>query len=578
MSSETEAPVAEAQVTNFIRNIIDDDLARGANLPRFWCGHPAPYAEQLEKGEPDAARIRTRFPPEPNGYLHIGHAKSICLNFGLARDYGGACHMRFDDTNPVKEDEEYVNAIEEDIRWLGFEWDEKLFASDYFDRMFECAVGLIKKGLAYVCDLSAEQIRETRGTLTSPGRNSPFRNRSVEENLDLFMRMKAGEFADGEKVLRAKIDMASSNLNMRDPVIYRVVHARHHNTGDKWCVYPMYDFAHPIEDALEGITHSVCTLEFEDHRPLYDWVVENCGFEKRPRQIEFARLNITNTIMSKRFLKRLVDEKIVDGWDDPRMPTLCGMRRRGYPPEAIRDFCERIGVAKSNSEVESGYLDACVRDFLNKNADRVMAVFNPVKVVLTNFGKRTEFAEVENNPNAETITTRKVSFSNELYIDGSDFESNPPPKYHRLKPDGYVRLKGAYIIHCDRVEYNSDGTVKTVFASVVDNSRSGSDESGMKVKGVIQWVNAADCVPVKAYRFKSLLNPPENGETDFTERLNRDSRTEINGFGESLLKDAKRPDRFQFMRIGYFAADGKEGETAVFNEIVGLKDSFNAKS
>ena len=541
------------EAKNFIEEIINKDLESG----KISC-------------------VKTRFPPEPNGYLHIGHAKALCVNFGLKQKYGGTCNLRYDDTNPVKEDEEYVNAIEEDIRWLGFEWDEKLFASDYFDRMFECAVGLIKKGLAYVCDLSAEQIRETRGTLTSPGRNSPFRNRSVEENLDLFMRMKAGEFADGEKVLRAKIDMASSNLNMRDPVIYRVVHARHHNTGDKWCVYPMYDFAHPIEDALEGITHSVCTLEFEDHRPLYDWVVENCGFEKRPRQIEFARLNITNTIMSKRFLKRLVDEKIVDGWDDPRMPTLCGMR--GYPPEAIRDFCERIGVAKSNSEVESGYLDACVRDFLNKNADRVMAVFNPVKVVLTNFGKRTEFAEVENNPNAETITTRKVSFSNELYIDGSDFESNPPPKYHRLKPDGYVRLKGAYIIHCDRVEYNSDGTVKTVFASVVDNSKSGSDESGMKVKGVIQWVNAADCVPVKAYRFKSLLNPPENGETDFTERLNRDSRTEINGFGESLLKDAKRPDRFQFMRIGYFAADGKEGETAVFNEIVGLKDSFNAKS
>ena len=543
------------EAKNFIEEIINKDLESG----KISC-------------------VKTRFPPEPNGYLHIGHAKALCVNFGLKQKYGGTCNLRYDDTNPVKEDEEYVNAIEEDIRWLGFEWDEKLFASDYFDRMFECAVGLIKKGLAYVCDLSAEQIRETRGTLTSPGRNSPFRNRSVEENLDLFMRMKAGEFADGEKVLRAKIDMASSNLNMRDPVIYRVVHARHHNTGDKWCVYPMYDFAHPIEDALEGITHSVCTLEFEDHRPLYDWVVENCGFEKRPRQIEFARLNITNTIMSKRFLKRLVDEKIVDGWDDPRMPTLCGMRRRGYPPEAIRDFCERIGVAKSNSEVESGYLDACVWYFLNKNADRVMAVFNPVKVVLTNFGKRTEFAEVENNPNAETITTRKVSFSNELYIDGSDFESNPPPKYHRLKPDGYVRLKGAYIIHCDRVEYNSDGTVKTVFASVVDNSRSGSDESGMKVKGVIQWVNAADCVPVKAYRFKSLLNPPENGETDFTERLNRDSRTEINGFGESLLKDAKRPDRFQFMRIGYFAADGKEGETAVFNEIVGLKDSFNAKS
>ena len=529
----------------------------------------------LESGK--ISQVKTRFPPEPNGYLHIGHAKALCVNFGLKEKYGGTCNLRYDDTNPVKEDEEYVNAIEEDIKWLGFKWDEKLFASDYFDKMFECAVLLIKKGLAYVCDLTAEQIRETRGTLTSPGKESPYRNRSVEENLDLFMRLKAGEFADGEKVLRAKIDMASSNVNMRDPVIYRVVHATHHNTKDNWCVYPMYDFAHPIEDAVEGITHSVCTLEFEDHRPLYDWVVENCGFEKKPQQIEFARLNITNTIMSKRFLKRLVDEKTVDGWDDPRMPTLCGMRRRGYPPESIRDFCERIGVAKANSEVESSYLDACVRDFLNKTADRVMAVFNPVRVVLTNYDGE-KFFEVENNPNAEQISSRRVSFSNELFIDGSDFEVNPPPKYHRLKPDGYVRLKGAYIIRCDRVEYNSDGTVNTVFASVVLNSKSGNDESGLKVKGVIQWVNARDCVPVKTFRFKSLLLPAKDGVTDFTERLNRDSKTEINGFGERRLEDSKRPDRFQFMRIGYFAAVGKDGEAVVFNEIVGLKDSFNAKS
>lgn len=542
------------EAKNFIEEIINKDLENGK-----------------------ISQVKTRFPPEPNGYLHIGHAKALCVNFGLKEKYDGTCNLRYDDTNPLKEDEEYVNSIEEDIKWLGFKWDKKLFASDYFDKMFDCAVILIKKGLAYVCDLTAEQIRETRGTLTTPGTESPYRNRSVEENLDLFMRMRAGEFADGEKVLRAKIDMASSNVNMRDPVIYRVVHATHHNTKDKWCVYPMYDFAHPIEDAIEGITHSVCTLEFEDHRPLYDWVVENCGFENRPQQIEFARLNITNTIMSKRFLKRLVDEKTVDGWDDPRMPTLCGMRRRGYPPEAIRDFCERIGVAKANSEVESSYLDACVRDFLNKNADRVMAVFNPVKVVLTNF-EGEEFFEVENNPNAEQVVTRKVSFSNELYIDGSDFEVNPPPKYHRLRPDGYVRLKGAYIIHCDKVEYNTDGTVSTVFASVVLNSRSGSDESGLKVKGVIQWVNARDCVPIKAYQYKSLLLPVKDGITDFTERLNKDSKTEINGFGESSLKDTKRPDKFQFMRIGYFATDSREGDTIVFNEIVGLKDSFNAKS
>ena len=554
MMEEVKKEVEEPKRLNFLEEIIESDL---------------------KSGKMDS--ILTRFPPEPNGYLHLGHAKSICINFGLAQKYGGKTNLRFDDTNPTKEDTEYVDSIKEDIQWLGFQWDKERYASDYFDQLYEWAEDLIKRGLAYVDDQTQEEISKGRGTVDKPGVESPYRNRSVEENLQIFRDMKAGKYADGEKVLRAKIDMASPNMMFRDPLLYRIKHASHHRTGDKWCIYPMYDFTHGQCDSIEHITHSICTLEFDVHRPLYDWFIQTLGIYPS-HQYEFARLNLTYTLMSKRKLLELVQKGFVSGWNDPRMPTLCGMRRRGYPPEAIRDFCERIGVAKSNSEVESGYLDACVRDFLNKNADRVMAVFNPVKVVLTNFGKRTEFAEVENNPNAEAITTRKVSFSNELYIDGSDFESNPPPKYHRLKPDGYVRLKGAYIIHCDRVEYNSDGTVKTVFASVVDNSKSGSDESGMKVKGVIQWVNAADCVPVKAYRFKSLLNPPENGETDFTERLNRDSRTEINGFGESLLKDAKRPDRFQFMRIGYFAADGKEGETAVFNEIVGLKDSFNAKS
>lgn len=539
---------------NFIEEIIDGDLASGK-----------------------VSTVYTRFPPEPNGYLHVGHAKSLCINFGFAQKYGGKCNLRFDDTNPCKEDQEYVRSIKEDINWLGFQWDKLLFASDYFDVMFDCAVKLINKGLAYVSDESAEEIRSRRGTLTEPGIESPFRNRSVEENLQLFYDMRDGKFADGAKVLRAKIDMASPNLNMRDPVIYRVLHATHHNTGDKWCIYPMYDFAHPIEDAHEGITHSICTLEFEDHRPLYDWVVANCDFpEPRPQQIEFARLNITNTIMSKRFLKKLVDEGKVMGWDDPRMPTLSGLRRRGYPAAALRDFCERIGVSKANSEVEEGYLQACVRDNLNVNANRVMAVFDPVKVVLTNY-TGSEILSVEDNPNAEVVTYRDVPFSSEIYIDRADFALVPPPKYHRLKPDGYVRLKGAYIIHCDDVVLDDNGEVKEIHCSVVPNSKSGSDTSGVKVKGVIQWVDANTCVKVQVRKLQSLLNDVVDGVTDFTLRFNDNSMQIVDAFVEPSLLSAKVEDKFQFMRVGYYVLDKDSvGSNLVFNEIVGLKDGFKA--
>ncbi len=537
---------------NFIEEIIDNDLASGK-----------------------VNQVYTRFPPEPNGYLHVGHAKSLCINFGIAKKYGGKCNLRFDDTNPCKEDEEYVRSIKQDINWLGFEWDKLLFASDYFDVMFENAVKLIKKGLAYVSDETAEEIRTRRGTLTEPGEESPFRNRSIEENLQLFLDMRDGKFEDGSKVLRAKIDMASSNINMRDPVIYRVLHATHHNTGDKWCIYPMYDFAHPIEDAHEGITHSICTLEFEDHRPLYDWVVENCDYPApRPQQIEFARLNITNTIMSKRFLKRLVDEGKVMGWDDPRMPTLSGLRRRGYPAAALRDFCERIGVSKANSEVEESYLHACVREDLNANANRVMAVFDPVKVVLTNYVGE-EMLSVEDNPNVENVTFRDVPFSNEIYIDRADFALVPPPKYHRLKPDGYVRLKGAYIIHCDDVVLDDKGEVVEIHASVVENSKSGSDTSGVKVKGVIQWVDAKTCVDVTVRKLQSLLNDVVDGVTDFTLRFNANSMQVVNAKVEQSLLNAKVEDKFQFMRVGYYVLDkDSQGKNLVFNEIVGLKDSF----
>lgn len=543
-----------AESKNFIEEIIDSDLASGK-----------------------VTTVCTRFPPEPNGYLHIGHAKSLCINFGIKSKYNGKCNLRFDDTNPSKEDNEYVESIKSDIRWLGFEWDNLLFASDYFDVMFDCAVKLIKKGLAYVSDETADEIRERRGTLYQAGEESPYRNRSVDENLRLFYEMRDGLYPDGSKVLRAKIDMSSPNLNMRDPVIYRVLHATHHNTGDKWCIYPMYDFAHPIEDAYEHITHSICTLEFEDHRPLYDWVVRECEFEKPlPQQIEFARLNITNTIMSKRYLKKLVDEGKVMGWDDPRMPTLSGIRRRGYPPEAIRDFCERIGVSKANSEVQASYLESCVRDFLNKTADRVMAVFDPLKVVLTNY-EGSETLSVENNSNAENVTYRSVPFSKEIYIDRSDFALVPPPKYYRLKPDGYVRLKGAYIIHCDQAVTDNDGNVTELHCSVVANSKSGEDTSGVKVKGVIQWVDAATCIDVTVRKLQSLLTDVTDGVTDFNERFNENSLQTVTAKAECSLLHANVEDRFQFMRVGYYVLDrdSKDGKL-VFNEIVSLKDSFNS--
>ncbi|HRX14033.1 MAG TPA: glutamine--tRNA ligase/YqeY domain fusion protein [Eubacteriales bacterium] len=528
--------------------------------------------KDLESGK--VKSVQTRFPPEPNGYLHIGHAKSLCINFGIKAKYNGKCFLRFDDTNPVKEDLEYVNSIKEDIKWLGFNWDDVVFASDYFEKMYDAAVTLIKKGKAFVCDYTADQIRETRGTEIKPGTESPWRNRSIEENLDLFTRMRNGEFADGERILRAKIDMASANINMRDPVIYRIVHATHHNTGDRWCIYPMYDFAHPIEDAVEGTTHSICSLEFEDHRPLYDWVINECGFANKPQQIEFAKLFIKNTIVSKRFLKRLVAEGQVMSWDDPRMPTLCGMRRRGYPPEAIRDFCDRVGVAKANSEIEQAYLEACVRENLNLNANRVMAVLRPLKVELTNYDEN-EKVLIENNPNAETVTQRELIFGKNLFIDKNDFSLDPPPKYYRLKKDGYVRLKGAYIIHCDEVVLDEHGEPSLLRCSVVNNSKSGDDQSGLKVKGVIQWVNAETCLPAEMRQFESLLLDATDTE-DFMERLNPKSLTILNGYVEESLNGCKTGERFQFLREGYYCVDrDTTAERIVFNQTVGLKDNFN---
>lgn len=540
----------ETKSTNFIEEIINDNLANG-----------------------DCEEIITRFPPEPNGYLHIGHAKSLCINFGMKEKYHGKCNLRYDDTNPCKEDVEYVNSIKEDIKWLGFEWDNELYASDYFDRMYECAVGLIKKGLAYVCDYSAEQIRQTRGSLTEAGQNSPSRDRSVEENLKLFEEMKEGKYADGEKVLRAKIDMTSPNINMRDPVIYRILRATHHRTGDKWCIYPMYDFAHPLEDAFEGITHSICTLEFEDHRPLYDWVKYNCGFGKFPQQIEFARLGMTRTIMSKRYLKKLVDEGKVSGWSDPRMPTLSGMRERGYPAPAIRNFCEAIGVSKSNSEVDVAMLEHFVRDYLNTNADRRMVVKDPIKLIVAN-AEQDEVYDIEDNPNAEIPTTHKVTFSRELYIDREDFAVNPPPKYKRLVVGGKVRLKGSYILEYVSHKCDEAGKVTEVVCNYIPDSISGGVNAGIKVKGVIQWVNAKDCIDVVLHEFDYLLL---DGEGDFNDRLTPDShKVYDNAKGEAELANCKAYDRFQFMRMGYFSAVkdyGKDGKYE-FNMITGLKDSF----
>ena len=534
---------------NFIEDIVEEELASGK-----------------------VKEVITRFPPEPNGYLHIGHAKAVCIDFGIAAKYGGRCNLRYDDTNPSKEDVEYVNSIKEDIAWLGFKWDAELYASDYFDRMYDCAVELIKKGLAYVCDYSAEEIRATRGTLTSPGSNSPWRERSVEENLRLFAEMKEGKYADGEKVLRAKIDMASPNINMRDPVIYRILRATHHRTGDKWCIYPMYDFAHPLEDAFEGVTHSICTLEFEDHRPLYDWVKINCGFVPGPRQIEFARLNIKRTIMSKRYLKKLVDEGKVDGWSDPRMPTLSGMRERGYPPEAIRAFCAAAGVAKANSEIEVSMLEHFVRDNLNMNARRAMAVQDPVRLTVVNMQGEEE-CEVEDNPNAEVKTYHKVKFGRDLFIDRSDFAPVPPPKYKRLVPGGTVRLKGAYILQYLSHETDENGNVTEIKCEYIPESKQGGVNAGMKVKGVIQWVNAHDCIDVTLNEFDYLLL---DGEGDFNDRLTPESKKVITGAkAEAMLKDAKPYDRFQFMRMGYYSAVKGYGEGKYeFNMITGLKDGY----
>ncbi|NLM57997.1 MAG: glutamine--tRNA ligase/YqeY domain fusion protein [Clostridium sp.] len=547
--------------SNFIQDIIDED------------------AESNRYG----GRVHTRFPPEPNGYLHIGHAKSICLNFGIAAQNGGLCNLRFDDTNPVKEDTEYVESIKEDIKWLGFDWGDRLYyASDYFERLYECAVKLIKMGKAYVCDLTADQIREYRGTLTQPGKESPYRNRSVEENLDLFRRMRDGEFEDGSKVLRAKIDMASPNLNMRDPVIYRIVKAEHHRTGNKWCIYPMYDFAHPLSDSFEGITHSICTLEFEDHRPLYNWFIETLDMECKTQQIEFARLNLNYTVMSKRKLLKLVKEGYVRGWDDPRMPTISGLRRRGYTPESIRDFCARIGVAKSNSVVDIALLEHCIREELNQKATRVMAVLRPLKVIIDNYPEdQVEYFEVQNNPEDPDAGTRMVPFSKVIYIEKEDFCENPPKKYFRLAPGQEVRLKSAYFIKCvDVVKDDATGEIIELHCTYDPDSKGGNSPDGRKVKGTIHWVSAAHAVDAEVRLYNNLFNDPNPGadeNVDFIDQLNPDSLEVITGCKlEPGLKNAKPGDRFQFLRLGYFCVDvvDSKEDALVFNRTVSLKDTW----
>lgn len=518
--------------------------------------------------------VQTRFPPEPNGYLHIGHAKALCIDFGVAEKFGGKCNLRFDDTNPTKEDAEYVDAIQYDIRWLGFEWDKLRFGSEYFDKCYELAVKLIKNGDAYVCDLTKDEMREYRGTLTEPGKDSPFRNRSIEENLDLFERMRTGEFEDGSRTLRAKIDMASPNINLRDPALYRILHRRHHQTGDKWCIYPMYDFAHPIQDAIEGVTHSLCSLEYEAHRPLYNWVIEKCGFEHKPRQIEFARLNMTNTIMSKRYLRRLVEEGYVSGWDDPRMPTLCGMRRRGYTPEAIKDFLERAGVSKADSTVDTAMLEHCVREHLNLTAHRAIAILDPVKVIIDNWDDGYENITLENLPGDESQGTHTVRFGRELYIEREDFMEEPPKKFFRLKPDGEVRLKGAYIVKCISARKDENGVVTEIHCTYDPATRSGECER--KVKGTLHWLCAEDAVPAEFRLYESLMVPDANPDAeDFIENINKNSLETKHGFVEPMLAECKAGERYQFMRIGYFAADADHTpQKPVFNRTVGLKDSF----
>ncbi len=546
----------EEHISNFIHDIIDEDIKNG-------------FSE----------RIHTRFPPEPNGYLHIGSAKAIWINWGTAQKYNGLFNLRYDDTNPVKEDDEYVQAIEEDLRWLGAEPNGGIYyGSDYFDKCYEFAVKLIKEGKAYVCDLSAEQMREYRGTLTEPGKESPYRNRSVEENLALFEKMKNGEFPDGYCTLRAKIDMASPNMNMRDPAIYRIVRAHHHRQGDKWCIYPLYDFAHPIQDALEGITHSLCSIEFENHRPLYDWVVDNIGFEKKPHQYEFARLNVTYTVMSKRYLKKLVDEGLVDGWDDPRMPTLCGLRRRGYTPSSILEFVKTAGVSKNYSVVDIGLLEHCIRDELNQTAQRRIAVTEPLKVTIVNYPEdQVEYFEVSNNPNDESAGTRKVPFSRQLYIEKSDFMEVPVPKYFRLKPGGEVRLMGSYVIKCEDFVKDENGNVVELLCTYDPYTNGRNPEDGHKVKGTIHWVSADHCVEAdvalydKLFTIENVSDIPEDKTYD--DYLNPDSKRILTGCKlEQSMADVKPGERFQFVRLGYFCKDTKNENT--YNQIVTLKDSW----
>jgi glutaminyl-tRNA synthetase len=545
--------------SNFIREIIDEDLKNGKHN-----------------------KVHTRFPPEPNGYLHIGHAKSICLNFGLAADYNGLCNLRFDDTNPTKEEQEYVDSIKEDIRWLGFDWQEReYFASDYFDQLYEFAIKLIKKGKAYVDSLNADQIREYRGTPTEPGKESPYRNRSIDENLDLFTRMKNGEFKEGEHVLRAKIDMTSSNLNMRDPVMYRILHKSHHRTGNKWCIYPMYDWAHGQSDSIEKITHSLCTLEFENHRPLYDWFVKELEIYP-PQQIEFARLNLNYTIMSKRKLLSLVEGKYVDGWDDPRMPTLSGMRRRGYTPEAIRNFSERVGMAKRENIIDVSLLEFSVREDLNIKAKRVMAVLNPLKLVITNYPEdQTEELDAINNPEDHSMGSRKIPFSKEIYIDRDDFKEVPPPKFHRLSPGKEVRLRYAYIISCDEVvKDESSGEIIELRCTYFSDTKSGSATSPKKVKGTIHWVSAKEAIKAEVRLYDRLFSAedPEGKEgKDFKEFINPNSLEILNtSLLEPSLQNAKPGEKFQFERLGYFCVDTKYSKAGspVFNRIVTLRDSW----
>lgn len=544
--------------SNFIHDFIDGDLKDGVY-----------------------DHVQTRFPPEPNGYLHIGHAKAICINFTTAMKYGGKCNLRLDDTNPIKEDTEYVDAILEDIKWLGFQWDHLYYASDYFDFIYECAVRLIELGKAYVDDLTADEIRAYRGTLTEPGKESPYRNRSVEENLDLFLHMTAGEFQNGTRVLRAKIDMGSPNLNMRDPVIYRIAHVSHHRTGDKWCVYPMYDFAHPLSDAKEGVTHSLCSLEFENHRPLYNWFLQELGFEHPPRQIEFARLNLNYCVTSKRKCLALVKDGLVSGWNDPRMVTLSGMRRRGYPAAAIRDFCERIGVSKAYSVVDYGLLESCVRDRLNADAPRAMAVLRPLKVIIDNYPDgQTETIEVENNPDRPELGTRTVTFSRELYVEQDDFMAEPVKKYFRLFPGNEVRLKSAYFVTCTSYEADDDGHITCLHCTYDPASKGGNSPDGRKVKGTLHWVSAVDCIEAEVRLYDRLFRTENPADTEsFEENVNPDSLVTLADCRlEGSLRNAKVGDTFQFMRQGYFCVDpDSTPEHPVFNRTVALNSSWEKK-